>query len=78
MERDNFARSSAARAWQAALDANRMIEHLMARLEAIEKRPPERRLQRCGWCGAWCDGPACREHFDLMMTADLLEEELTA
>lgn len=77
MEKDAFARSSAARAWQAAREANQMIEYLMARLDRIEHTPPERRLQRCVWCGAWSNAPACREHFDLLTTAELLEQQLS-
>lgn len=74
--KDSFARSSAARAWKEARDANARIEDLLARLERIEYQPPERRLQRCGWCGEWSNAPACRNHIDLISAAELLEEEL--
>lgn len=78
-ERDAFARSSAARAWQAAREANQQIEELLARLDRIERRSErQHHLQRCGYCGTWSLGPACRDHFDLMNTADLLEEALGA
>lgn len=76
MEKDAFARSSAARAWQAAREANQMIEYLMARLDRIERTPPERRLQRCGYCGEWSNAPVCRNHVDLLSAAELLEKEL--
>lgn len=75
-EKDAFARSSAARAWQAARDANARIEELILRLERIEKRPPERRLQRCGYCGTWSNAPVCVNHIDLLGTAEVLDELL--
>lgn len=78
MNKDDFARSSASRAWQAAREANARVEELLARLERIERKPATPTLQRCGFCGAWAIGPACRNHFDLMTTADLLEEALGA
>lgn len=80
MNRDSFARSSAARAWQAAREANTAIEVLLARLERIENamgRPAEQ-YRRCPWCGEWSIGPACRSHIDLMSTTDSLEEALGA
>lgn len=76
MEKDAFARSSAARAWKAARDANQRVEELLARLERIEQRPPERKLQRCGWCGEWTNAPACRNHIDLLSATDELDELL--
>lgn len=76
MEKDSFARSSASRAWQAAREANQRVDELLARLERVERAPQRPRFQRCGFCGVWCIGPACRNHFDLMTTADLLEEAL--
>lgn len=76
MEKDSFARSSAARAWQAARDANARIEDLLARLERIEKRPPERRLQRCGYCGTWTTAPVCSQHLDCVTDAEHLDAML--
>lgn len=75
--RDDFARSSASRAWKAANEAGQRVDEILVMLDRIEKRSIPH-LQRCGWCGVWCIGPACRSHFDLLTTADLLEEELGA
>lgn len=76
MNKDAFARSSAARAWREVQNLNHQLEVVLARLERIERSPQTPRLQRCGYCGTWAMGPTCREHFDLMTTADLLEEAL--
>lgn len=77
-DHDSFARSSATRAWQAALDANHRIEELLARLERIENAPPIRRFRRCGWCGDWTLAPVCATCIDLKTPAELLEEALSA
>lgn len=76
MHEDKFARSSVARAWQEVRELSHQLETVLARLERIEHKPEARHLQRCKWCGEWALAPACREHFDLMTTADLLEESL--
>lgn len=76
-DHDSFARSSASRAWQAALDANHRIEEILDKLSRIEASPTlARRMYRCQWCGAWSTAPSCPEHLDLMDTAALLEETL--
>ena len=77
-DHDSFARTSAARAWAEARDARRDIEAILDRLSAFEKKGRSLHYQRCQWCGEWSLAPACREHFDLMSPADLLEEVLGA
>lgn len=67
-----------AKLWRAADEANARIEELLVLLERIELIPQRLQFSNCKWCGDPCLGPACREHFDLMSTADLLEEALGA
>lgn len=78
MATDDYARKSAARAWQAALDAERRLEDILTRLERVEATPTRKKLQQCGYCGTWTLAPVCSQHVDCWTETDLLEEALGA
>lgn len=67
MERDDFARKSAARAWQAAIDADKRLDEILSRMHRIEARVQSARyLRRCSYCGAPTLDVVCRNHWDLL------------
>lgn len=75
--RDDFARSSAARAWKAARDLQGCVDALTERLAALENARTAR-LNQCAYCGDWTTGVVCRNHADLLSTQDVLEKALGA
>lgn len=70
---DDFARRSAARAWQAVLETQKTVDELQTRLTKLEK-PKAPDLNRCGYCGAWTTGVVCRNHVDLLAVGDVLKK----
>ena len=64
---DAFARKTAARAWQATIDAEKRLENLLDRMALIEERTSHMKyLRRCYYCGCPSLGPTCAEHVDLL------------
>lgn len=64
---DSFARQNAARAWSAAMDADRRLTGILERLEKIERQTTHARyLRNCHYCGAPTLDVACRNHWDLL------------
>jgi len=69
---DAFARKTAARAWQATIEAERKLDELLDRIALIEERTSRMRyLRRCFYCGSPSLGPTCHEHSDLLVADDL-------
>ena len=65
--KDAFARSSAARAWQAARDAQGNLDAILERLARIEVTVRSARyLRRCHYCGAPTLDVCCRNCWDLL------------
>ena len=78
-QRDHFARSTAARAWQATIDAETRLEGLLTRMAAIERKTVSlRRLQHCVYCGEFSIGPVCRQHAELLEVDNLAPEKDSA